>query len=120
MNAHRSLDYVLCIRETRTLTKNDVFQFRNNFYQISSQDKKIQFYKGARIEIRQLLNGEIAAFFKGKIVEMIRLSEVISPTLDEKEILTWEDKKRYAPPKTHPYKAHYNQKKREELPRKVV
>ena len=125
LNAHRpldgiSLDHVLCIRETRTLTKNNFVQFRTNFYQISSQDKKIQLHKQAKIEIRQLLNGEIAAFFKEKIVKIIPLSEVLSPILDGKQILTWQDKKRYVPPKTHPYKALYNQKKREEMSRKIV
>lgn len=71
VNAHRpldgtSLDHVLCIREERTLTTNNIVQFKNNFYQISSQDKKIHFYKGAKIEVRQMISGELAAFLRQK------------------------------------------------------
>lgn len=112
-NAHRSLegiclDHVLCIRKTRTLYKDFVVQFDNNFYKISSQDANVRFYKGGKIEIRKLLNGEKIAFFKGKIVEMTLLSEVKAPVLEAKEVLIWKDKKKYIPPTNHPYKKKSN------------
>lgn len=126
LNAHRSLegiclDHVLCMRKTRALSKDFVVQFDNNFYKIFSQDPSMHFYKGGKVEIRKLLNGSQIAFFKGKIVKMIRLSEVAVPVLDAKEVLTWKDKKKYIPPHGHPFKHPYvMEKKREEMWANVV
>lgn len=109
VNAHRPLEgicleHVLCTRETRTLLKDFIVQFRNTFYTISSQEKRIHLYKGGKVEIRELLTGEIIAFFSGIPVKMTALNEVESPVLDEKQVLIWKDKHRYIPPETHPYK----------------
>lgn len=126
VNAHRSLegiclDHVLCIRKTRTLYKDFVVQFENSFYKISSQDPNVHFYMRAKVEIRKLLNGDQIAIFKGKIVEMVRLSEVEAPTLDVKEVVTWKDKKKYIPSTDHPFKhSYFMEKKREEIWANVV
>lgn len=109
MDAHRpldgtSLDKILCIRDTRTLSKDRTVQFENNFYQISLQAEKVHLFKGAKIEIRQCLNGEIVAMCSGVVVSMTHLSEVPSPILSEKQVLSWKPKRQYVPPKTHPYK----------------
>lgn len=125
MDAHRSLDgicleHVLCIRETRTLTKDFTVQFKNTFYQILSQGD-VFLYKKGKVEIRQLLNGEKIALFNGKRVIMKPLSEVESPIFDEKEVNSWKSKKVYIPPRTHPYKCKFviNKPKRDLL-QKVI
>jgi hypothetical protein len=88
-------------------------QFRNNFYEISDQEEKVRLYKGGKVEIRQLLNGDILALFAGKLVKMTLLSEIESPILDEKQILFWKEK--YVPLKTHPYKQMYNKWSKERV-----
>jgi len=109
INAHLSLEgicleHVLYSREYRTLDKNYIVQLRNNFYQISNQEEKVHLYKKGKIEIRELLSGERVAFFSGRRVKMTRLNEVESPVLDEKQFLFWNSKKKFIPPKNHPYK----------------
>lgn len=111
-DAHRPLEgvcleNVLSIRETRTLTKDSVMQFKNTFYQISEQEEKVSLFKGCKVEIRQLLNGKTIALVKGKEVKMKPLKEIESPLVDEKQFLEWKTKHLYIPPKTHPYKLNY-------------
>ena len=96
-----------CIRETRTLSKDYIVQFKNNFYKISSQDEKTHLFKGAKIEIRQLMNGNVIAFFKNTLLIMTPLSKVCTPVYNEKQMLEWREKTRYKPPNTHPYKQYY-------------
>ncbi len=125
-DVHRPLDgicinQVLCTREIRTLSKDNVLQHQNTFYQISSQDKKVHLFKGAKIEIRKTLKGEIIAMFKNHIVEMKALNEVKTLVLDEKEIKEWKSRRTYIPPITHPFKREYlNQKNRSDMLRNVI
>lgn len=113
LDAHRSLEgicleSVLCTRETRTLDKNFIVQFKNNFYQISNQDEKIHLYNKGKIEIRVLLNGTFNASFKGKLVQMRLLNQLDTPIYDQKEVMAWKEKRYYSPSKTHPYKKFYD------------
>jgi DNA-binding Lrp family transcriptional regulator len=108
-NAHRPLEGicledVLSILETRTLDKDFVLQFENSFYQILSQDKGPRLFKRGKVEIRQLLTGEIRAFFQGRAVKMMPLSAISCKTLDEKQIMEWKPRAEYHPRKNHPYK----------------
>jgi hypothetical protein len=125
-NAHRSLegislDHILSIREIRTLNKQLIVQFKNTFYQISTQDEKVNLYKKGKIEIRELLDGSKKAYFKGGGVKMTPLSEVESPIMDLKNLAIWEPKKHYAPGVTHPYKhQYYVNKVKEDILRNVV
>ena len=109
IDAHRplegiSLENVLSIREERTLSKDYVVQFKNTFYEISPQEKNAHLFKGAKIEIRESLSGNMIALFKGKVVSMKPLSEIEDQLMDEKKILNWKPMKHYIPPSTHPYK----------------
>jgi len=111
-NAHRLLDgfsveSVLSTRATRILSKDNTIQFENTFYQIISQDPKIRLYKGGKIEIRTHLDGKQEALFGKKPVRMVALSQVDTPILDRKQILVWEDHKKFIPNKDHPYKKHF-------------
>lgn len=113
VNAHRPLDgicleNVLCTRETRTLNKDNVLQFQNKHYLIKAQDKRTYLFKGAKIEIRTLSDEKRQAFLNGSKVDMILLGEVEVPIVNEKEMLVWKTKKKYIPPKNHPYKRNYN------------
>ena len=121
MNAHRPLEgicleNVLCIRETRTLSKDNVLQFKNTFYKISNQDKLVNLFKGAQVEIRELMTGAIKGFIGGKEVKMTPLAEIEALIKDEKQMQEWKSRKKYIPPKTHPYKRCFNK----EILRKVV
>jgi transposase len=112
-DAHRALDgvnleHILCIRDTRTLTKDFTIQFHNTFYQISTQDKRIDLCRGSKIEIRQLRNQKLVAMFREKQLSITPLSQVESPILDEKQFLEWKACKHYTPPVTHPYKHGYH------------
>lgn len=124
-NAHRPLDgiclqNVFSIREIRTLDKDFVVQFENNFYQIIAQPNKL--YRRAKIEIRKLLNGDQKAFFQGKEVKMVSLKVNKTPIVDFKALANWEPKTKYVPPTTHPYKLKtFKQRvKWEEFYKKVV
>jgi len=125
-DVHRSLDgisvdQVLCTRETRTLSKDNVLQHKNTFYQISSQHKNIHLFKGAKIEIRETLDGKLVALFKSHLVEIKPLMELETVTLDEKEIKEWKSKRRYIPQKTHPFKHKYfNEKIKEDIMEYVI
>lgn len=121
-NAHRSLEgiclkNVLCTRKTRTLSKDFIVQFENTFYKISSQQEKVKLFKGGKVEIRELMNGERIALFSGKPISMTPLYKVECPNVvDAKEILHWHPKKKYIPPDNHPYRHKYFLKKaREEM-----
>lgn len=114
-NAHRSLEgilleNVLCIRQERTLSNDQVVQFKNTFYRITSQSKKVSLFKKAKIEIRTLINGSNRAFFKGVEVEITPLSAVECPILDNKETKVIKLKEPYIPHKDHPYKKGYHMK----------
>jgi len=125
-DVHRSLDgicvdQVLCTRETRTLSKDNVLQYKNTFYQIYSQEKKIHLFKGAKIEIKETLDGKTIALLKNHLLEMKPLNEAETPILDEKEIKEWKPKQKYIPQKSHPYKNEYFRKKiREDMMEYVV
>lgn len=121
MNAHRPLEgicleNVLCIRETRTLSKDNVLQFQNTFYKICNQEKLVPLFKGTKVEIRKLRNGTIKGYVRGKEVKMAALMEIESLIKDEKQMQEWKSRNQYIPPNTHPYKRGFN----EELSRKVV
>ena len=108
-NAHRplegiSLEHVLSIRERRILDKNFTVQFRNTFYQISTQDPNVHLHNKASLEIRILRGGQMEGFIKGKKVMMKPLREIEAPIMDEKQIMEWPTKKVYHPPQDHPYK----------------
>jgi transposase len=110
-DVHRSLegiclDEALSIRWERTLSKDNTLQFKNNFYLISGGEK---LFKGAKVEIRELRNGEVVSLLRGKRVKMTKLSEVESKILDGKEIFEWKERKHYIPPSNHPYKRYYSQ-----------
>ncbi len=108
-NAHRplndiSLAQVLCVRETRILSKDFTIQFNNIFYQIEEQEKKVHLHKGAQIEIRNLQNGNKIALLKGVIVKMTALMDVETEILDNKQMKEWKIRNQYLPPASHPYK----------------
>ena len=125
-NVHRSLDgicidQVLCTREIRTLSKDNVLQHHNTFFQIYSQNKKLHLFKGAKIEIRETLDGKTIASYKNNALQMKPLSEVKTPILNEKEIIEWKSKSQYIPPKTHPLKREYlNKKIKEDMMEYVI
>ena len=119
VNAHRSLEgisveHVLSIRETRTLNKDYIVQFKNTFYLISEQDEKVHFFTKGKIEIRELLNGNKIALFEGKPVKMTPLFEVENPIIDAKHLEVWKPKIHYKPTSTHPYKNQYFRNKYKE------
>jgi hypothetical protein len=108
-NVHRSieglcLEQVLCVRETRTLSKDFTIQLDNTFYKIEPQEGNLSFYKGAEIEIRTMLDGNKIALFKKTIVSMHVLKDIENQILDSKQIEEWKIKKQYTPPPNHPYK----------------
>jgi hypothetical protein len=119
IDAHRSLEgicveHALCVRETRTLDKNFIVQFKGTFYQVSVQEQKVRLFKKGKVEIRELIDGGRIALFEGKLVKMTPLSEVESPVMDAKQLLTWKPKNHYVPPSSHPYKHKYFMKKNKE------
>lgn len=124
-DVHRSLDgicidQVLCTREIRTLSKDNVFQYQNTFFQINSQNKKLHLFKGAKIEIRETLDGKTIALYKNNLLQMNPLCEIKTPILNEKEMKVWKSKG-HDIPKTHPYKHQYfMQKIKEDMMRYVV
>jgi hypothetical protein len=108
-NAHRSieglcLEQVLCVRETRILSKDFTIQFDNTFYKIDFPERKLPFYKGAEIEIRTMLDGNKIALFKKTIVSMHALKDIENQILDKKQMEEWKTRKQYTPPLSHPYK----------------
>lgn len=121
-DAHRALEgidleSILCIRHTRTLTKDFTIQFNNVFYKISTQDKRIDLCPGSKIEIRRLRNQNLIALFHGRHLTLTALSEVLSPIFNEKQIMEWKGRVRYKPQAMHPYKHsfHLNKMKEEIL-----
>jgi hypothetical protein len=114
-DAHRSLDgicleNVLCIRETRTLSKDFLLQFESTFYAITPQDKKTHLFKGCKVEVRKLISGKIIAQVENEIVNITPLEEIETPLLDEKQFLEWKPKNKFIPSKNHPYKRQYKEK----------
>ncbi len=108
-NVHRSieglcLEQVLCVRETRILSKDFTIQFDNTFYKIESPERKLSLYKGAEIEIRTMFDGNKFALCKNTIVSMHALKDIENQILDYKQVKEWKIKKQYTPSPNHPYK----------------
>lgn len=109
-NAHRpadghDLETILCRHETRTLNSSAGFQFNNIAYQL--QDVlEIRRLNGQKVEICVSTAGRLRVFLGNREVKAMPVTEVVEAVkeLSRKEVLSWEPRKAYQRPTTHPWK----------------
>jgi hypothetical protein len=109
-NAHRSLkqkenlQHILCEKNTRKLTKDLEVSFEGQIYQIQAVNQRNRL-QGSRITIIRPLGGDLVMEYEGKSLNYKKLQEIQSPlVLDSKQIVTYKEKSKWRPPRTHPWK----------------
>jgi len=114
INAHRpllpshDLDRILCIKETRRLSKNLTMQYNNVIYQILSDRREYQLRK-AEVTVLQKKDGTIQIEHRGKVLTAVpyhkiqaRAEEVSAKELVQ--ALASKAKSRHRPSRRHPWK----------------
>ena len=113
-NAHRpllathSLDRILCLKDTRCLSKNLTLQYKSVIYQIITEKASYAMRK-AEVTILESKNGTVTIEYKGKPLtaipyhEMQARTEVVSAK-ELQEVLEIK-KKKYRPGNRHPWKS---------------
>lgn len=117
LNAHRELPKgldlgrIFRLRETRYLSKNLTFQYKNKLYQIKTTRPTYALRK-ARVDILENKNGDIVVEYKKQKLQYsiyeerpLQAEEIHSKELNSKldNLL----RKKYKPSKKHPWKRHY-------------
>lgn len=113
-DAHRglrleeNLDEIFSYQETRRLSKNLIFQYKNNLYQVESERASYALRK-AQVTVEEDLRGKVRVLYKGKELkfkihgEMENQGRVVgSKEIDP--VLMWAMKKTYKPAKKHPWR----------------
>lgn len=67
-------DLYLCLKETRTVAKDNTFSFKNRLFQLPPTDYRISWAK-AKIELHLLTSGLIRAVYQNHIIKTFKLSE---------------------------------------------
>lgn len=104
---HRSakgydLPSIFCIQQQRSITKDWIVRFQNNYYQL----KRLTRYGPAsgKVLVKRYLNGELHFVYRGKDISFQLLNE--RPTSPKKKV-SWQPKKlkkKWVPPKDHPWR----------------
>lgn len=103
---HRLLDGKLDLTRTlaryeeRTLTKDLIFQYRNEHYKIVQA--KLEYFPGDKIEIRQSKEGKIRAYIREEEVRIKNVYEDEEAT--KQKPLIFNQKRHYYPAVNHPWK----------------
>ena len=112
-NAHKALsetqdlDRILCIKQTRHLSKNLTLQHKNIIYQIIAEKLEYTLRK-AEVTVLEFKDGSVRIEYKGKRLtvkpyhKMLARTEVVSAK--ELPIVFEEKKQRSSPSKRHPWK----------------
>ena len=105
---HRSakgydLPSIFCIQQERSITKDWIVRFENNYYQL----KRMTRYGPAsgKVLVKRYLNGQLHFVYRGKDMPYQLLSE--RPTASPKKKVSWQPKKlkkKWVPPKDHPWR----------------
>lgn len=118
LNAHKAipkqcdLSRIFRLKETRYLSKNLIFQYKNTLYQIQTQRPTYALRK-ARVEVLENKEGEIIVEYKNEKLlyttykeRPLAVEEVSSKELN----VTLENlyKKKYKPSKSHPWKRGFS------------
>ena len=120
LNAHKALpknlnlDRIFRLRETRYLSKNLTFQYRNKIYQIKTERPTYALRK-AKVDVFENRDGNILIEYKNQKLLYTTYEErpLQGESVDSKELNYKLDnlfKKKYKPSKRHPWKRHYNAK----------
>lgn len=110
-NAHRplkqkeDLQRILCVKETRKVTKNLEVSFEGKIYQIQAFNSRNRL-RGNHITIIRTLNGDLLMEREEGPLEYVMLNESsdMSFILDAKELVSHVEKKKWKPSHTHPWK----------------
>lgn len=105
---HRSakgydLPSIFCIQQQRSITKDWIVRFENNYYQL----KRMTRYGPAsgKVKVKRYLNGELHFVYRDKDIPFQLLTE--RPTASPKKKVSWQPKKlkkKWVPPKDHPWR----------------
>ena len=105
---HRSakgydLPSIFCVQQQRSITKDWIVRFDNNYYQL----KRLTKYQPAsgKVKVKRYLNGELHFVYRGKDIPFQMLTE--RPTASPKNKVSWQPKKlkkKWVPPKDHPWR----------------
>jgi len=120
LNAHRGLpknldlDSIFRLRETRYLSKNLIFQYKNKLYQIKTQRPTYALRK-ARVDVLENKDGDISVEYKKQKLSYTVYEErpFQSEEISSKELNSKLDnlfKKKYKPSKNHPWKRGYKER----------
>lgn len=93
VNAHRQLlesqrlDEIVCIKNTRVLSKNLTAQYKQNTYQIKLEPRLEYTLRRARIDVLESLDGQIQLMYKKKVLNYTVIqTRPISRVYDSKQV----------------------------------
>ena len=114
---HRSakgydLTAIFCVQEERSLTKDWIVRFENNYYQINRKTSVPPAVK--RVKVRRYLNDELHINYRGKDVEFIQLPERPVPPVKPpaRAARVFRKTKPNIPPSEHPWRKRISVKER--------
>jgi hypothetical protein len=108
-NAHRplkqkeNLDHILCEKYTRRVSKDLEVSFEGQIYQLQAIQYRNRL-KGNKITILRSLNGELIMNYKEEALEYKNFKESAPLVFDSKQLTSYQEKKKWKPPKNHPWK----------------
>ncbi len=96
------LDSILCVKEPRTIRKDNTVAFENRLYQVMTKTT------GKKVSVQKRLNGQIVITYKGS---ELKHEEVKNrpPKQREKKQKAVKKKREYKPPMNHPWRKGYPQ-----------
>ena len=94
------LDRYLCIKEERTLRRDNTISYSNRVFQIEDT------VRAKKVTVEERIDGSINITSKDKALKLKEIKE--RPKKKETEVKTLNMRKRYIPPKDHPWRRfHY-------------
>jgi transposase len=97
------LNAIFCVEEKRSLTKDWIVRFENNYYQINRKTSVPPAVK--RVKVRRYLNDELHINYRGKDVEFTQLPErPVPPVKPARAVRVCRKTKSNIPPSDHPWR----------------
>lgn len=108
LNHNQDLDQILCIKETRKISKNLEVRYENQIYQIQAPNR-VNRLRGASVQVIEKMNGEILIEYNGELLKFVLYEEFNEQpqVIDHKELVfQWERSSRLLkkPHKHHPWR----------------
>jgi hypothetical protein len=107
LNHEKQLKYILCKKEKRIVTKNLEISYENRIYQLFPPEKLMLKIRKNPVTIITTLDNELLIQYDKVFIKYMIYNEqpYVENCISINDLLnSWKTKKKYKPPKSHPYK----------------